>query len=155
MIEGQSIEASRETDSGRLLQKHIPEPLPRTLCSHVVRKTTMDPNHPQDPATWDSSASRLARLCKAWTPSGTGYLICARYHAKHYTHTIFYNPYSISRRKCILSPFQSLSFYPLCYPAPGHGEKCSSARQGQDLSSALSGREADPACYFCPISPVA
>lgn len=80
---------------------------------------------------------------------------CARPRAKHYTHTIFYNLYSMSRSKCVLSPFRSLGFYPLCYPAPGHGKKCSSARRGRDLSSALPGWEADPACTFVHPSPVA
>lgn len=136
----------------KLLKQQVSEPLHRTLCTLVVWNTTTDPNHPQDPAPWDSTASSPARPHKAWTPLGTRHLVCARHHAKYYTHTISYNLYSISRRKYILSPFRSLSFYPLCYPAPGHG-KCSSARQDQDLSSALPGWEADPACYFCPSQP--
>lgn len=150
VIDGQSSEPSRQTDSVKLLQ--VPEPLQRTLCTPVVWKVTRIPANPQDPAPWDSTASILARPCKAWTPPGTGSLICARHQAKH-THIIFYNPDSVSRRKSILSPLQSLSFYPRCCPAPGHRKKCSLARQGQGLSSALPGWEADLACYFCPSQP--
>lgn len=94
-----------------------------------------------------------AKPGKARTPPEIRHFLCARHCAKSYTHTIFHNPHNLSRRKWILSPFQSLSFYPLGYPAQGCGKKCSSTSLGQELSSAQLGQEAVPACYLRPAQP--
>lgn len=100
-----------------------------------------DPNHHHDPAMWVRATSSWARPSKVWILLGSGHLLYARHYAKCYTHVIFYNPYSLFGRKFILSPFESLSSCPLCYPAPEHGQ-FSSARQGWGLSPAQPGPEA-------------
>lgn len=94
-----------------------------------------------------------AKPGKARTPPDIRHFLCARHCAKSCTHAIFHHPHNLSWRKWTLCPFQSLSFYPLGYPAQGCGKKCSSVSPGQELSSARLGQEAVPACYFRSAQP--
>lgn len=111
------------------------------------------PNYPHDPAPWDRvTSSTVQGHAKPGLhqKSGAYYVLDTVLRVIPTPSPVIHN---CSRRKLILCPFQSLGFYLLCYSAQGHGKKCSSASQGQDLSSAGLCQKTVLACYFCPAQP--